>query len=135
MVRAKQNGKQASPATKKGAKGKQSPTALSPFSFVGRVMEEVDRLAGDVGYGRELVAAVDRNLPGGAWVPKVEVVERNGELIFRADVPGLTRDDVKVTFRNGMLEVNMPAPKREAGARRKVATTEKAAPKARAKSA
>ena len=165
---------------------KPSAANLSPFSFVGRVMEEMDRLAGDFGFGRGLLATVDRNLTGGAWSPQVEIFERNGDLVLRADLPGLDRDDVKVeladgaltiegerrgeheekgegfyrsersygrfyrrlplpegvrtdnataTFNNGVLEVTMPAPKRESRAARKLEIRDEAAPKSKAKAA
>jgi len=33
---------------------------------------------------------------GGLWAPQVEVFERGNNLVIRADLPGLTRDDVDV---------------------------------------
>ena len=38
-----------------------------------------------------------------AWVRAVEVVEREGELIVRADVPGLSEDQVNVEIDDGNL--------------------------------
>ena len=161
-------------------------SGLSPFSFVGRVMDEMDRLAGDFGFGRGLLATVDLNLPRPAWAPQVEMFERDGELVFRADLPGLNKDEVKVeladgaltiegerrgehkeegegfyrsernygrfyrrlplpegartddataTFNNGVLEVTMPATKRESRAARKLEIHGEAAPKSKAKAA
>lgn len=175
------------PRTLARREGDKSPaTDLSPFSFVGRVMEEMDRLAGDFGFGSGLRAAVDRNFPLGAWAPQVEMFERDGELVLRADLPGLQRDDVKVeladgavtiegerrdeneekgegfyrsersygrfyrrlplpegvstenasaTFNNGVLELTMPAVKREARAARKLEIRDQSAPKSKAKAA
>lgn len=34
--------------------------------------------------------------PGGLWAPQVEVFERGDNLVIRADLPGLTREDVDV---------------------------------------
>src|SRR5882672_12551966 len=76
-----------------------------PFSLVGRVMEEMDRIAGDFGLGRGLLATVDRNLPRGAWTPQVEMFEHNGELVLRADLPGLEKDNVKVELADGALTI------------------------------
>lgn len=163
-----------------------SAPSLSPFSFVGRVMEEMDRLAEDFGFGRGLLATVDHNLPRSAWAPQVEMFERNGELVLRADLPGLSKDEVNVeladgaltiegerrgeheeegegfyrsersygrfyrriplpegvrtdnaaaTFNNGVLEVTMPAPKRETQAARQLEIRDEAAPKSKAKAA
>ena len=77
----------------------------SPFAFMRRFSEEMDRLFEDFGFGRGLTApSFGRNLlPTGfgdltraAWSPQVEVFEREGQIVVRADLPGLTKDDVKV---------------------------------------
>lgn len=86
-------------------KGQALAPGLSPFSFVGRVMDEMDRLAGDFGLGRGLLATVDLNLPRAAWAPQVEMFERDGELVMRADLPGLDKDDVKVELADGALTI------------------------------
>jgi len=147
----------------------------SPFSFMRRFSEEMDRLFGDFGFGGGLASGVGGEfgrlaaLEGSMWSPQVEAFERDGKLIVRADLPGLTRDDVNVditddaikirgerrqekeekeegyyrsersygsfyreiplpsgvspeeahaTFRNGVLEIAMPAPARQPSSRR-----------------
>jgi HSP20 family protein len=85
--------------------GQSLAPGLSPFSFVGRVMDEMDRLAQDFGLGHGLLAAVDHNLPRAAWVPQVEMFERDGELVLRADLPGLSKDEVNVELADGALTI------------------------------
>lgn len=138
----------------------------TPFTLMRRFGEEMDRMFGDFGFGRDWLAPVlDRaKLPRGLWSPQVEMFERDNQLMLRADLPGLTKDDVdvefsadgitiegerkneheeegegyfrsersygkffrrvpvpegvdiekaKATFDNGVLEITMPAPKRE----------------------
>jgi HSP20 family protein len=140
--------------------------AASPFTFMRRFSEEMDRLFEDFGLGRGLLTPMldKAQLPQGLWSPQVEILERDNQLVMRADLPGLTRDDVnieldndgitiegerkneneekgegyyrsersygkfyrripmpegvkaedaKATFNNGVLEITMPAPKRE----------------------
>ena len=106
------NGKQSKPQSRTRTRAlvpreeeKTLAASLSPFSFVGRVMEEMDRLAGDFGFGRGLLATVDRNLPLGAWVPEVEMFERDGELVLRADLPGLDKDDVRIELADGAVTI------------------------------
>ena len=52
-------------------------------------------------------------------MPAVEIEERGGKMFVRAELPGVTKDDVKVEVRgdNGVLEVSVdvPAAKRAAG--------------------
>jgi HSP20 family protein len=50
---------------------------------------------GDFG-GRSLWNRGLRQLEQSIWSPQIEVSEREGEIIVRADLPGLTKDDVKV---------------------------------------
>jgi HSP20 family protein len=148
---------------------------ISPFSLMRRFSDEMDQLFGDFGFGGRLASGFGRqlgrlaDLEGSMWLPQVEAFERDGQLIVRADLPGLTKDDINVditddaikirgerrqeqeesdegyyrsersygsfyreiplpsgvkgdeanaTFLNGVLEITMPAPARQAGSRR-----------------
>ena len=74
--------------------------AATPFSFMRRFSEEMDRLFEDFGLGRGwMTPMLDKaNLPQGVWSPQVEMFERDNQLVLRADLPGLTKDDVNVEF-------------------------------------
>jgi len=39
----------------------------------------------------------------GAWVPKVDISETNGDLVVAADLPGLNREDVSIRIENNVL--------------------------------
>jgi len=141
--------------------------AATPFTFMRRFGEEMDRLFDDSGIARSWLSPIleKAQLPQGLWSPQVEMFERDNQLVLRADLPGLAKDDVNVelsndsvtiegerknehkeegegyyrsersygkfyrripmpegvnaedaeaTFTNGVLEITMPAPKREA---------------------
>jgi HSP20 family protein len=66
----------------------------SPFSFMRRFGEDMDRLFADFGLSRGLVQRDMSQLA--AWTPQVEVMEREGNMIVRADLPGMNPDDVQV---------------------------------------
>lgn len=73
--------------------------AATPFTFMRRFSEEMDRLFGDVGFGSDWLAPVlgRATQPSEAlWSPQVEVFERDNQLVLRADLPGLNKDDVNV---------------------------------------
>ena len=71
--------------------------ASTPFQFMKRFGEEMDRLFEDFGFGRGwLTPAIERGIGEGLWAPQVEMFERDGQLVVRADLPGLTKDDVNV---------------------------------------
>jgi HSP20 family protein len=84
---------------------------ISPFSFMRRFSEEMDRLYGDVGFGGGLAAGFGRelgrlaDLEGSMWSPQVEAFERDGKLIVRADLPGLTRDDINVDITDDAIKI------------------------------
>lgn len=65
----------------------------SPFSLMRRFMEDIELLAG--------------LSPGETtWIPPVEVVERDGQLVVRAEVPGLSKDQLNVEFEDGQLVIS-----------------------------
>jgi HSP20 family protein len=161
--------------------------AATPFEFMRRFGEEMDKLVGDFDFGRGwLPPALAGSARPGLWAPQIEMVEEGGQLIVRADLPGLTKDDVNVeidndaitiegerrseqkenregyyrtersygkfyrrvplpdgveaenadaTFRDGVLEITMNAPKRTESKPRKVQISESSSPKAHRKAA
>lgn len=90
------------------------PFGESPFGLMNRFAEEMDRLFEDFGMGRGWLAprfgrelgprgwgAMDQAL----WSPQVEVFEREGQLVVRADLPGLNKDDIKVDITGDALTI------------------------------
>lgn len=96
----------ASPREDQLSRREPSRIANNPFQLFDRFADEMDRLFGDFGFGRSfLMPRTARGLRTpwrGAgesletWAPAIEVFQRNNELVIRADVPGLTKDDIKV---------------------------------------
>ncbi|HWE50513.1 MAG TPA: Hsp20/alpha crystallin family protein [Bryobacteraceae bacterium] len=67
--------------------------SAGPFSLMRRMSEEMDRVFGQFGFGRE----------NGMWSPVTEIMERDGKYVVRAELPGLKPDDVKVQVTNDAL--------------------------------
>ena len=151
---------------------KTSETA-NPFGMMRRFTKDMERLFNDFEEFRfpnffKDFAPFRMEFDRVEWVPRIEVLHNNGQLMVRADLPGLTKDDVRVelsddfltvsgerkeekeetregyyrsersygsfyrqiplpegaktedaaaTFRNGVLEITMPAPKVETATR------------------
>jgi len=71
-----------------------SPTSMftmNPFSLMRRFSEEMDR-AFSSGWSRPMSMWDERV----GWSPTMEVIERDGNLIVHADLPGINQNDVKV---------------------------------------
>jgi HSP20 family protein len=43
---------------------------------------------------------------GRRWIPSMDLVETDGELVLRADLPGLDRDDVEIEVKDNVLTVS-----------------------------
>ncbi len=71
-----------------------------PFREMARLSEEMNRLVGDV-----LGQQQGRESLRGAWVPAVDILEKDDAILIRADLPGLTADDVDVSVDNGVLVI------------------------------
>lgn len=77
----------------------------SPFTLMHMLNEEMARLFTDVGSGRGSLAS--RGAGSAAdWSPRVEAFERDGQLVVRADLPGLNKDDVQVEVEDDALVIS-----------------------------
>jgi HSP20 family protein len=65
----------------------------SPFELMRRVTEQMFGPLGARASGAGDVA----------WVPQIEVTERDGKVVVRADLPGMSKDDVHAEVRDNML--------------------------------
>ena len=75
----------------RGQSGALSNRLFDPFGM----FRDMDRLFQNFGLGREL----DRGL----WSPQIEMYEEQGKLHVRADLPGMSKDDVHCELRDNAL--------------------------------
>ena len=72
-------------------------TSWSPFgSLFQRWNDEMDRFFDDFGFGR---TGMQRGQTA-QWSPQIEVRHRGNELLIRADLPGMKKEDVNVEIRD-----------------------------------
>jgi HSP20 family protein len=83
----------------------QPMTAISPFGFVRRFAGEMERMFEDFETFR-FPSFFRKEFNQVGWMPEIEVLQRNGELTVRADLPGLNKDDVKVELTDEMLAIS-----------------------------
>ena len=65
----------------------------------------MDRLFEDFGLGSELSFPTFGNTAAFDWSPQTEVFERNNQLVVRADLPGLSKDDINVDINNDRITI------------------------------
>lgn len=78
---------------------------ISPFRTLERFADEVTRIFDDFGLGRgwgRVPASGDLI----TWAPRVDVTQHNDELLIRADLPGLEKDDVKVNIAEDSITIH-----------------------------
>jgi HSP20 family protein len=102
------------------AYGSRYGSIANPTSMLRRMAEDMDRLFATFGLDTAGLGAspfrstgLDRDLwQGGsalsqaAWSPQVEVLRRGDQLVVRADLPGLEKDDVNVEIDDGVLTIS-----------------------------
>lgn len=77
--------------------------AGSPFgSLFQRWNEEMDRVFEDFGFGRGRLA---RGAEATQWSPQIEMLQRGNDLVVRADLPGLTKEDIHVDIADDTLTI------------------------------
>jgi HSP20 family protein len=70
-------------------------------------IRELDTLQGDM--NRLFDRFFERPGPGGAsrrWIPAMDLVEKGDRLELRADLPGMSEDDVDIEIKDGVLTIS-----------------------------
>jgi HSP20 family protein len=91
--------------------------STSPFSMVRRFMDEMDRIFSDFGFRTpSLLAPLTPltvtpfpplpRLEVAVWSPAIETFERDGRLVFRAELPGLDKENVNVEIDGDQLVIS-----------------------------
>jgi len=88
--------------------------ASNPFQVLERFADEIDSVFDDFGFGRSALSprlgrgVIRSSLRGGTemWAPEVEVSQQNNELVVRADLPGLKKDDIHIDVTDGAITVS-----------------------------
>jgi HSP20 family protein len=98
-------GQQGGSLSRRGGSGMPSlfGTRGNPFDMLRRLDEDVDRLFQQIwGGGRSLMRGRGADMQS-MWVPQVEVREEGGKLHVCADLPGLKKEDVKLSLDGDQL--------------------------------
>jgi HSP20 family protein len=80
--------------------------SLSPFRGFYDMQSEMSRMFDDMfgglvrGGGRQAGDQPTR------WAPALDVLQEDGDIVVRAELPGVKQEDVEITFHNGVLTIS-----------------------------
>jgi HSP20 family protein len=78
--------------------------AANPFGLMRRLSDDMDQLFGQLVGGLAGAGPVSSGQQPD-WVPAIEMDQRDGQLVVRADLPGMDVDDVTVEVDDGVLTI------------------------------
>lgn len=74
--------------------------SASPFDLMRRMTEDMDRMFADMWPQETAVAWPEETT---LWAPELDVVQKGDELIVRADLPGVKKEDLRVELLDNAL--------------------------------
>ena len=89
-----------------------TPETVNPFQMMRRFTKDMERMFGDFpGFRFPTFFKTDfvpfqTEFENVEWVPQIEVLHNKGQFMVRADLPGLTKDDVKVEVTDNFLTIS-----------------------------
>lgn len=88
-------------------------SALTPFEEIERWFDELFSRRGLLSFERGWPAFPELRSPfEGRW-PKVDVIDREGEIMVRAELPGVSKDDLDVSLTKDTLTIKAAAKREE----------------------
>src|SRR5262249_15061907 len=73
---------------------------FTPFGTMRRLSDEMSRIFGNFRFGTD-VGSSDRGLS----IPQVDVLRRGDDLVVRADLPGLSKENISIDVSNDVLTI------------------------------
>jgi HSP20 family protein len=85
----------------------------TPFTMMRRFMDDMDRTFESFAglrtmplFGNEMELPRWNEFEKTMWSPEVEILKQDGDMIVRADLPGLKREDINVEIADGALTLS-----------------------------
>ena len=89
-----------------------TPETVNPFRMMRRFTKDMERMFEDFpgfwfpNFFKTDFAPFRMEFDKVGWVPQIEVLQNNGQFMVRADLPGLTKEDVKVELTENLLMIS-----------------------------
>jgi HSP20 family protein len=69
------------------------------------MQSEMNRMMAEA-FGRSPQMTSTAQTAEAAWIPAVDVVTKDGDMLIKAELPGMKREDVDVSFQGGVLTIS-----------------------------
>jgi HSP20 family protein len=86
-------------ASDKGGKEDMAIVRWSPFRDILAIQNEMNRIFDDLMTRRHEEGDVD----GGVWTPFLDISETEEEIVVKAEIPGVAKDDIKLSITDNVL--------------------------------
>jgi len=80
--------------------------ALSPFRGFYDMQGEMNRMFDEVFGNLARTGGRQQGDQPTQWAPALDVLQENGDIVVRAELPGVRQEDVDITFHNGVLTIS-----------------------------
>jgi HSP20 family protein len=76
-----------------------------PFAWMRQMQDQLDRAFTNLSGGSTSSWAPDTMFGASDWAPAIDVFQRGNDLVVRADVPGLSKDDISVDIADDQVTI------------------------------
>jgi HSP20 family protein len=80
--------------------------ALSPFRGFYDMQSEMNRLFEEMFGNLARTGTRQRGELPSQWAPALDVLQEDGDIVVRAELPGVKQEDVDITLQNGVLTIS-----------------------------
>jgi HSP20 family protein len=79
--------------------------SLTPFRGFWDMQSEMNRLFDQMFGGMGRWPAREQRMQVAEWAPAIDVLTEDGDLVIRAELPGVRQEDVNITLQNNLLTI------------------------------
>src|SRR5215213_10466522 len=80
--------------------------ALSPFRGFYDMQSEMNRMFDEMFGNLSRAGGRQQGEAPTRWAPVLDVLQEDGDIVVRAELPGVKQEDVDITFHNGVLTIS-----------------------------
>jgi HSP20 family protein len=80
--------------------------ALTPFRGFYDMQSEMNRMFDEVFGSLSRTGGRQQGEAPSQWAPALDVLQEDGDIVVRAELPGVKQEDVDITFHNGVLTIS-----------------------------